>query len=195
MSYITEYALTNNILKSLSWKISSGGPDVVISSEASEVVHAVDEELKFLVSNHSPKKCSCGFQLIMKLSCEHVLRVLTEENRENEILDYISCPWMNTISIRNSDRILEELTSIIETERKGLGREERKEQEDFVLPDYCPSKGRIRNEEKERKKFLGEEIAMKSASRHFIKFEKEKKPQQQIEQKAATSTISQKKRN
>jgi len=42
---------------------------------------------------------------------------------------------------------------------------------------------------------LGEEIAMKSASRHFIKFEKEKKPQQQIEQKAATSTISQKKRN
>jgi len=67
MSYITEYALTNNILKSLSWKISSGGPDVVISSEASEVVHAVDEELKFLVSNHSPKKCSCGFQLIMKL--------------------------------------------------------------------------------------------------------------------------------
>jgi len=35
--------------------------------------------------------------------------------------------------IRNSDRILEELTSIIETERKGFGREERKEQEDFVL--------------------------------------------------------------
>jgi len=60
---------------------------------------------------------------------------------------------------------------------------------------YCPSKGRIRNEEKERKKFLGEEIAMKSASKHFIKFEKEKKPQQQIEQKVATSTISQKERN
>jgi len=62
------------------------------------------------------------------MPCEHVLRYLSDENEEDDILDYIDRRWMSTITINKSDSILEELTKVIEKEKKRIPKEKESKQ-------------------------------------------------------------------
>jgi len=53
----------------------------------------------------------------MKLPCEHILRILTEIQKEEEILAYIDTRWRIGVQYEQKDEVLKEINKIIEQEK------------------------------------------------------------------------------
>ena len=66
----------------------------------------------------------------MGMSCEHVLRILTQEGRETKVLADYSQRWYKEINIRSSDNALQALDNFIEKEKQGKNQNEEENQED-----------------------------------------------------------------
>lgn len=107
--HITSFALQTiviNMIKSFSWKPSENGMSVY-KADNSYIQYGMTQEENIFF-------CSCGYQKILKLPCEHILRVLTEQKKEDDILAYIDMRWRETISFAEKDEVLEELIKMID---------------------------------------------------------------------------------
>ena len=62
--------------------------------------------------------CSCGFFVAMQMPCEHILRILTQKRKEEEVIKYYNQRWLKLEEIRTSDELLEELDCLIEENEK-----------------------------------------------------------------------------
>jgi len=123
--YISEFALIKLVLhtiKTLSWKFNPEDP--------LELINVSNPEFKYTLDKKEEKwNCSCGFFKAMLMPCEHILKVLTHEGIEMEILDYFDVRWLRSIHIEVDDMVLEELERMISQEKdhqEGLIDEERK---------------------------------------------------------------------
>ena len=61
--------------------------------------------------------CECQIQWELKLPCEHILTVLSEARREEDILDYIGERWSAKIHIVEEDLVLKRLMEYSEVEK------------------------------------------------------------------------------
>jgi len=112
---ITDFALQKlaiNVIRSMSWK-SKDNKSCVFKIETPNLKFLINKENELL-------SCSCNFQNIFKLPCEHILRILTEEEKEDLVLDYIDKRWRKDLVISTIDYISEELRKMIEEEDNDL---------------------------------------------------------------------------
>lgn len=122
--YISEFALIKlvlNTIKTLSWKFNPEDP--------LELINVSNPEFKYTLDKKEEKwNCSCGFFKAMLMPCEHILKILTHEGIETEILDYFDVRWLKSLHIEVDDMVLKELERMISQEndhQEGLIGEER----------------------------------------------------------------------
>jgi len=59
-----------------------------------EIMKAGNSQIKYLLVEEDHKLCCpCGFYRAMSMPCEHILRILTQEGKETDILKYFSAKW------------------------------------------------------------------------------------------------------
>jgi len=110
--HVTSFALKTiviNMMKSFSWK-PFDDKDGVFKADKNHIKFIFTETDSLLL-------CSCNYQKVMKLPCEHILRILTEKKKEESILDYIGQRWRSEIQFQKEDEVLEELKILIEEEK------------------------------------------------------------------------------
>ena len=130
--YLSDFALKKlmiSMMKSMTW-IPSGENEL-------EVVKAENSQIKYLIVRENEKlSCPCGFSRAMSMPCEHILRVLTQEGKEMDILEYFSQRWYEKVQIRTSDGVLKELDNFIKEEKRNHSQSplEEKSEENVAEP-------------------------------------------------------------
>ena len=95
-----------------------------------EVIKAENQAIKYALTKEDDRySCPCGFYKVMGMPCEHVLRILTQEGRETNVLAYYCQRRYKEINIRSSDNVLQALDDYIEKEKQGKNQNEEENQQ------------------------------------------------------------------
>jgi len=112
--YVSQFALVKlvlNTVKTLSWKINAENPF--------ELIKVDNPDYKYIIEKKEEKyHCQCGFFKAMLMPCEHILKILTYEDNEKEVLDYFDVRWLKNINVEADDEVLKELERLINEEKK-----------------------------------------------------------------------------
>lgn len=113
---LSEYAVKTLILsliKSMCWSGSSTRPFEIISTKNNEHKYTLKKTQNGLL------ECPCTAFLSTGLPCVHVLRLLTEQKKEKDVLKYVSHRWYKQ-DIIPSDNIVKDLELLLETQKESL---------------------------------------------------------------------------
>jgi len=128
--YVSEYALKKlvvNGIKSMSWTIDPRKPLEMSKGDNIEIKYTLFQDENNLLS------CPCTSFLSLGLPCEHILKALTHQQKESQILQYVNQRWFSSEE-GNVDPVSKEIKDMIEIEKKfipgNLNEEEEKEKEE-----------------------------------------------------------------
>jgi len=84
--HLSNFGITKlviNMMKSMNY--------IPTSQNLYTLIKADDPNVKYtLIKKGTTLECPCSFILMMKMSCEHILRILTQERKESDVLNYFS---------------------------------------------------------------------------------------------------------
>jgi len=111
---LSEFSLKKlviNMMKSMSWVPDSEDIFLLKRADNQDIQIKLTEQLDLLV-------CSCGFFVAMQFPCEHILRILTQKRKEEDVIKYFNQRWFKSGEPRSSDELLNELDRLIKENRK-----------------------------------------------------------------------------
>ena len=139
--FISEFALKKlviNSIKSIQWKTNAQKSLEVTRGDNEEIKYTLIEDDKHLL------QCPCTSFLSLGLPCEHVLKVLTNQQKEKEIMNYINNRWLKSKDEEITDTISIALKEMIDKEKNAGSEVEDQDQKEDLLEEEDKE-----NEEKE----------------------------------------------